>query len=139
MIILTLGFLSSCKVPGVAIDPLQISQTQQSTNLEDIKRGVVIFRGISCPKGIEDNIEEESFITNLLKRTKMFFSSKCRGYKFVNDQYPNYYIRQFSDTASHKTFSNSKYYFYTVVPGKYYYEFSQNHDLSDKEMKKAFY
>ena len=66
----------ACQVPSYVVEPNQIAQTPQNKIFSNIKKGIVVFKGISCPENKEGEIEEKSFMKNFLTKAKMF-RKKC--------------------------------------------------------------
>jgi hypothetical protein len=139
ILIILLGavLLQSCVFPGISVDPVQASQTPHNKIFNNSKKGIVIFRGMSCPQENEGNTSSGGF-GNIVARTKMFFASDCSSYKFVNLDDKSYYIKQLADSSGVKTTFSSEYVFYTVPAGKYYYDFSGGNRPSKDELLKSF-
>ncbi len=132
--------IQSCVTPGFNIESIQVAQLPQGKNsLHSYKRGAVIFKGISCPKGRDVKLEEESAVKNFINTIKsVSCSNKTYSFRSVNDD--NYYVKQLRDTTVFSTRSGSAYEYYVLPAGRYYYPFDVvGKNINNDDLKKAFY
>lgn len=83
--------IQSCAIPGMNIESIQVAQLPHNKNsLQSYRRGIVVFKGISCPKNKNEKIEEESAIKNFISNVRSAVNCSDKTYSFRsadNDQY----------------------------------------------------